>query len=90
VFGLHAHRGKESILLNLASDQGRAALERLIAEVDVVTMNGTDQQRDDLNLSPEHLAALNPRTILVQLDAWGGPKRGPKSMRSRNRKCGPT
>lgn len=79
VFGLHAHRGKESVLLNLGSDQGRAALERLIAEADVVTMNGTDQQRDALDLSPERLAALNPRAILVQLDAWGGPRRGPKS-----------
>lgn len=79
VFGLHAHRGKESLLLNLGSDQGRAMLERLIVDADVVTMNGTDQQRDDLNLSPEKLAALNPRAILVQLDAWGGPRRGPKS-----------
>ncbi|MCB1449359.1 MAG: CoA transferase [Nitratireductor sp.] len=79
VFGLHAHRGKESVLLNLSSDAGRAVLERLIAEADVVTMNGTDEQRDALGLSPERLAALNPRTILVQLDAWSGPRRGPKS-----------
>ncbi|MEZ5789923.1 MAG: CoA transferase [Nitratireductor sp.] len=79
VFGLHAHRGKESVLLNLNSDAGRTALERLIADADVVTMNGTDEQRDALGLSPKRLAALNPRTILVQLDAWGGPRRGPKS-----------
>jgi crotonobetainyl-CoA:carnitine CoA-transferase CaiB-like acyl-CoA transferase len=79
VFGLHAHRGKESVLLDLGSDAGRAALERLIAGADVVTMNGTDEQRAALGLSPERLAALNPRAILVQLDAWGGPMRGPKS-----------
>lgn len=79
VFGLHAHRGKESVLLDLGSDAGRAALERLIAGADVVTMNGTDQQREALGLSPDRLAALNPRAILVQLDAWGGPMRGPKS-----------
>lgn len=79
VFGLQAHRGKESVLLNLASTEGRAALERLITEADVVTMNGTDQQRDTLGLSPEQLEELNPGAILVQLDAWGGPKRGPKS-----------
>ncbi|MCE8554565.1 CoA transferase [Ruegeria pomeroyi] len=79
VFGLHAHRGKDSILLDLGSAAGRAALDRLIAGADVVTMNGTDEQRDALGLSPESLAALNPRVILVQLDAWGGPMRGPKS-----------
>ena len=79
VFGLHAHLGKESVLLDLGSDAGRAALERLIAGADVVTMNGTDEQRAALGLSRERLAALNPRAILVQLDAWGGPMRGPKS-----------
>lgn len=79
VFGLQAHRGKESILLNLSSDEGREALYRLIDDADVVTFNGTDAQRDKLGLSPEGLAAINPRLILVQLDAFGGPKRGPKS-----------
>ena len=79
VFGLQAQRGKESILLDLSSDRGREALERLIAEADVVTMNGTDEQRDRLGLNPDRLAQTNPRLILVQLDAFGGPRRGPKS-----------
>jgi crotonobetainyl-CoA:carnitine CoA-transferase CaiB-like acyl-CoA transferase len=79
VFGLHAHRGKESILLDLRKPEGREALARLVAGADVVTMNGTDAQRDALGLAPERLADLNPRAILVQLDAWGGPRRGPKS-----------
>ncbi len=79
VFGLHAHRGKESILLNLRNDQGQQAFARLLQEADVVTMNGTDAQRAALGLSEERLRALNPRLILVQLDAFGGPRRGPKS-----------
>lgn len=79
VFGLHAQRGKESLLLDLRSEQGQEALGRLIAEADVVTMNGTDQQREALGLSEERLKELNPRLILVQLDAWGGPSRGAKS-----------
>ena len=79
VFGLHAQRGKESILLDLSAPAGRAAFERLLAEADVVTMNGTDAQRDRLGLAPDRLAAVDPRLILVQLDAFGGPRRGPKS-----------
>ncbi|MTI01905.1 CoA transferase, partial [Roseibium sp. RKSG952] len=79
VFGLHAHRGKKSVLLNLRSDDGQLALRRLIEASDVITMNGTDEQRDALGLSEAQLAAINPRLILVQLDAFGGPARGPKS-----------
>ena len=79
IFGLHAQRGKESVLLNLRSDDGQDALAKLIAAADVITMNGTDQQRDKLGLSPDRLTAINPRLILVQLDAFGGPMRGPKS-----------
>lgn len=79
VFGLHAQRGKESILLDLRSEQGQEALGRMLAEADVVTMNGTDQQREALGLSEARLKEINPRLILVQLDAWGGPRRGAKS-----------
>lgn len=79
VFGIHAQRGKENILLNLRSDEGQEVLAKLIAESDVITMNGTDEQRNKLGLTPERLNAINPRLILVQLDAFGGPMRGPKS-----------
>ena len=79
VFGLHAHRGKESLLLNLRDPAGQEALAKLVTDADVVTMNGTDEQRDALGLSPDRMKALNPRLILVQLDAFGGPRRGPKS-----------
>ncbi|MDJ0778739.1 MAG: CoA transferase [Gammaproteobacteria bacterium] len=79
VFGLHAQRGKRSLLLDLSSRRGREVLERLIAGVDVITMNGSDAQRDALGLTPDRLRALNPRLILVQLDAFGGPRRGTKS-----------
>lgn len=79
VFGLHAHRGKESVLLDLQSDAGRDAFRRLLAEADVVTMNGTDRQREALGLTEAALAEIDPRLVLVQLDAYGGPRRGPKS-----------
>ena len=79
VFGLQANRGKESILLDLGSGRGREVLDRLIRQADVVTFNGTDEQRDRLGLDPGRLHALDPGLILAQLDAFGGPARGPKS-----------
>ncbi|ABV95365.1 L-carnitine dehydratase/bile acid-inducible protein F (plasmid) [Dinoroseobacter shibae DFL 12 = DSM 16493] len=79
VFGLHAQRGKESVLLDLRSDQGQEVLWRMVAEADVITMNGTDQKLDALGLNEARLKDINPRLILVQLDAWGGPRPGPKS-----------
>ena len=79
VFGLHAHRGKRSALVNLRQPSGRKALDRLLAASDVVTINATDEQREALGLTAERLAVLNPRLIIVQLDAFGGPRRGPKS-----------
>jgi crotonobetainyl-CoA:carnitine CoA-transferase CaiB-like acyl-CoA transferase len=79
IFGAHANRGKASILLDIKSPQGREAFNRLLAKADVVTCNATDAQRDRLGLNPEVLAQTHPRLILVQLDAWGGPARGPKS-----------
>ena len=79
VFGLQANRGKESVLLNLRDEAGRDALNRLILQTDVITLNATDAQRDGLGLSPNEIARINPNAILVQLDAFGGPMRGPKS-----------
>lgn len=78
VFGLQAHRGKHSILLNLRDRDGKAAFWRLVGETDVITLNGSDQQRIALGLIEQALEAI-PRLILVQLDAFCGPKRGPKS-----------
>jgi len=79
VFGLHAQRGKRSLLLDLRCEEGQTALQTLLGDADVVTLNATDAQRDALGLAPDRLAAINPRLILVQLDAFGGPRRGLKS-----------
>ena len=79
VFGLQAQRGKESILLNLSTGKGRKILDQLIKAADVITFNGTDAQREHLGISEDRLRLLNPEIIPVQLDAFGGPQRGPKS-----------
>ena len=79
VFGMHAGRGKRSLLMDLKSGPGRDALERLLAWADVVTVNATDKQLPGLGLDPARLEADYPALILCQLDCYGGPLRGPRS-----------
>jgi crotonobetainyl-CoA:carnitine CoA-transferase CaiB-like acyl-CoA transferase len=79
IFGLHANRGKRSLLANLKSPGGREILDRLLGRVDLVTINALDSQLEPLGLDPARLKAINPDLILCQLDAFGGPRRGPRS-----------
>ncbi len=79
VFGLHAHRGKRSLLLDLRTTTGKQILHDALSRYDIVTINATDEQRDKLGLNPEVLQQSHPELILVQLDAFGGPARGFKS-----------
>ena len=79
VFGMQANRGKRSLLLDLKSERGQAVLARLLAEVDVVTANALDKQLAPLGIDEASLRRINPDVILCQLDAYGGPRRGPRS-----------
>jgi crotonobetainyl-CoA:carnitine CoA-transferase CaiB-like acyl-CoA transferase len=79
IFGLHANRGKRSLLANLKSPGGREVLDRLLRRVDLVTINALDSQLEPLGLDPARLKAIDPDLILCQLDAFGGPRRGPRS-----------
>ncbi len=77
VFGIHANRGKSSILVDLKAPQGKEILKRLLRDADVVTANVLDRQLSDLGLDQRSLKKINPELILCQLDAYGGPSRGP-------------
>ena len=79
IFGMHAGRGKQSLLMDLKADKGRRALDRLVDWADIVTVNATDRQLAGLGLDPETLRARHPDVILCQLDCYGGPQRGPHS-----------
>ncbi|UTW06302.1 CoA transferase [Pseudomonas benzenivorans] len=79
VFGMQANQGKRSVLLDLKSAQGQALLDKLLPQVDVITINASDAQLDRLGLSAERLQRLNPELILCQFDAFGGPTAGPRS-----------
>ncbi|HVB49344.1 MAG TPA: CoA transferase [Burkholderiales bacterium] len=64
-------RGKRCAALDLSAPEGRAALERLIAEADVLVHGHRPGALDRLGLAAERLRALNPALILVRSDAWG-------------------
>lgn len=79
VVGLQANRGKRSVLLDLSTAAGQKLLEKLIADHDVVTFNGTTSQMNALGLAPERLHAINPDIAIVRIDAYGGQLPGPRS-----------
>lgn len=79
VFGLSSARGKESILVDLNTADGREVFNRLVREVDVIVMNAPDRQLAPLGLDEASLQAVNPGVIFCQLDCFGGPRRGPRT-----------
>lgn len=79
VFGLQANRGKSSALVDLGTSEGRDVLERLLRHVDVVVFNGLERQLARIGLDSERLREYHPDLILCRLDAYGGPRPGPRS-----------
>lgn len=77
--GFYCNRGKESTLVDIKTDAGREVLRRLVAQVDVVTINAATRQLAGLGLEFDTLRTINPRIILCHLDAFGGPGVGPRS-----------
>ena len=79
IFGMSHMRGKQSVLLNIGSPDGRIVFEELVRSVDVVVWNATDRQVKAMGLDAESLKALNPRAIFCQLDCFGGVRTGPRT-----------
>ena len=77
---LSANRNKESIVLDLKSDDGRAVLERLVARADVLLENFRSGVLDRLGLTVERLHALNPLLVIGKITGFGHD--GPESDRA--------
>ncbi|WP_127784118.1 CoA transferase [Rhodococcus sp. X156] len=73
---LSCNRNKESIALDLKSDDGRATLTALIARADVLVENFRPGVLDRLGFSVEQLAELNPRLVVLSITGFGhdGPE----------------
>jgi crotonobetainyl-CoA:carnitine CoA-transferase CaiB-like acyl-CoA transferase len=81
MLSLQSARGKASMLLDLSSGEGQAALARMAASADLITFNGTQAQIDALGLGIDRLARLNPSIVLAQVSAFGGPTPAPHAGR---------
>lgn len=75
------NRGKESVVLDLKTDQGRTALERLVHRADIFVHNLAPGAIERLGLGYEACAAAAPGLIWVGISGYGpdGPYRDKKA-----------
>ena len=75
---LSANRNKESIALDLKSDDGRQALTALVERADVLLENFRTGVLDRLGFSMERLLDINPRLVVLSISGFGhdGPEGG--------------
>ncbi len=68
---LSLNRGKKSVTMNLANEQGREVFLRLVKEVDILVENFTPGTMERLGLSYEEVKEHNPRIIYVAGSGFG-------------------
>ena len=74
-----ANRGKRSIVLDLQQDEGRAILDDLIVEADVLVQNFRPGVAERLDIAYADVAAVNPDIVYADLTGFG--PEGPYSHR---------
>ena len=77
---LSCNRNKESIALDLKSDDGRTVLRELLERADVVIENFRPGVLDRLGFSAAEMHALNPALVVLSITGFGHD--GPESRRS--------
>jgi itaconate CoA-transferase len=75
------NRHKESVQLDIKSDDGRAALEALLSTADVLVINLSPRVLDELGLTQTALSARYPRLIVGTISGYppDGPSAGRKA-----------
>ena len=75
---LSCNRNKESIALDLKSDDGRDVLTQLVQRADVLIENFRPGVLDRLGFSVSRLHELNPRLVILSISGFGhdGPEGG--------------
>lgn len=79
---LSINRGKQSIVIDLKSDEGKVLAKDLAAKSDIVIENFRPGVMDRLGLGYEVLSAINPRLIYCAISGFGmtGPLRDQPSF----------
>jgi len=65
------NRGRHSVVLDLKSPEGVAALKRLVARADALIEGFRPGVMERLGLGPEELLAVNPRLVYGRITGWG-------------------
>src|SRR5262249_5398012 len=65
------NRGKKSITLDLGSEEGQAALQRLVRGVDVVVENLAPGKAEQLGFGYDALSAINPALVYGSITGCG-------------------
>ena len=73
------NRGKKSVVIDLASDEGRKQLETLIADADVLLQNLKPGALDKLGFARERLRKDYPKLIMCSISGYGDS--GPYAQR---------
>jgi itaconate CoA-transferase len=80
-FFVWANRGKQSVAVDLTSDEDRVLLEELIAGADVFMHNISEEAARRRGLTAEELHARYPHLIACEISGYGpsGPRAGDKA-----------
>ena len=76
---VNVNRGKRSVVLNLRSEEGKAALRALIADADVFIHSMRSKAIVKLGFGYDDVAAINPS--IVYTNCYGYGRRGPERDR---------
>lgn len=72
-------RNKQSVCIDLHSNEGRELIRRLIPECDVLVENFRPGRMEEWGLGPDAVAALNPGLIFTRVSGYG--QTGPYARR---------
>lgn len=70
------NRNKRSIVVDLKSEDGKSAFERMVTHADVVMENYRSGTMDRLGLSYEHLREIKPDLVYASVRGFGDPRTG--------------